>query len=204
MTFWPNGGGKALARRAGAGHHHRVDPVELSDDVVVLRPFEEGDIDVVTNACQDPETQRWTTVPVPYTREHSVEFVGANGPTGEGWAGGRNPLWVVCLLDDRRYGGALDLRLDGEGSAEVGYALAPWLRGRGLMQRALRLACRYGFDELGLTRIVWYAHLGNTGSRRTAEAVGFKVLDGVLRQALVARGVRHDAWVGDLLATDLA
>ncbi len=71
------------------------------------------------------------------------------------------------------------------------------------MQRALRLACRWAFEDAGLARIVWYAHVGNDPSRRTAEAVGFRVLDGVLRQALVARGVRHDAWVGDLLPGDL-
>ena len=71
------------------------------------------------------------------------------------------------------------------------------------MQRALRLACRWAFDEAGLARIVWYAHVGNTASRRTAQAVGFHVLDGVLRQQCVARGVRYDSWVGDLLPGDL-
>jgi RimJ/RimL family protein N-acetyltransferase len=185
------------------GHHPAMDPVELTDGTVLLRPLDDGDVDVVTEACQDPETQAWTTVPVPYTRDDAVEFVTTNRADGAGWTSGRNPLWTVCLAPDRRYGGALDLRLDEDGSAEVGYALAPWLRGRGLMQRALRLGCRYGFEELGLARIVWYAHLGNTASRRTAEAVGFRVLDGVLRQALVARGVRHDGWVGDLLREDL-
>ena len=142
-------------------------------------------------------------MPVPYTRENSLDFVANHGPGSSGWTEGRNPLWVVTLADEGRYGGALDLRLDDEGGAEVGYALAPWLRGQGHMQRALRLACRWAFEDRGLARIVWYAHVGNTASRRTAEAVGFHVLDGVLRQALVSRGVRHDGWVGDLLPGDL-
>lgn len=181
-----------------------MEPVELTDGVVVLRPLVLDDVDVITEACQDPVTQRWTTVPVPYTRDHSVDFVSNHTADSPGWAEGTNPLWAVCLTGDRRYGGALDLRLDSEGQAEVGYALAPWLRGHGHMQRALRLACRWAFDEVGLARVVWYAHVGNDPSRRTAEAVGFRVLDGVLRQALVAREVRHDAWVGDLLPGDLA
>ncbi len=180
-----------------------MDAVELTDGGVVLRPLTLDDVDVITEACQDPETQRWTTVPVPYLRDHSVDFVSNHTGTSPGWVDGSNPLWAVCLTSDRRYGGALDLRLDAEGQAEVGYALAPWLRGHGYMQRALRLACRWAFEEAGLARVVWYAHVGNDSSRRTAEAVGFRVLDGQLRQALVARGVRHDAWVGDLLPGDL-
>jgi RimJ/RimL family protein N-acetyltransferase len=181
-----------------------MDPVELTDGTVLLRPLDNGDVDAVTEACQDPQTQRWTTVPVPYTREHAVEFVADQGADGEGWSAGRNPLWVVCLVENRRYGGAVDLRLDDEGGCEVGFALAPWMRGHGHMQAALRLALRHAFETLGVARVVWQAHVGNTASRRTAEAVGFTVLDGVLRQALVARGVRYDAWVGDLLPADLA
>ena len=140
---------------------------------------------------------------MPYTREHSVDFATNHSANSAGWVGGKNPLWVVCLAADPGYGGAVDLRLDDEGGAEVGYALAPWLRGQGHMQRALRLACGWGFEEAGLARIVWYAHVGNTASRRTAEAVGFRILDGHLRQALVARGERSDGWVGDLLPGDL-
>ncbi len=181
-----------------------MEPVTLTDGVIVLRPLRPEDVEAITEACQDPETQRWTTVPVPYTHEHSVEFVAGNGPESEGWVQGRNPLWVVTSADDDRYGGALDLRLDGAGKAEVGYALAPWLRGRGHMRRALQLACRWGFDEAGLATIIWFAHVGNTASRRTAEAVGFRVLEGTLRQHCVSRGVRYDSWVGDLLPGDLA
>ncbi len=175
----------------------------LTDGVVALRPLQPSDVDPITEACQDPETQRWTTVPVPYRREHSVEFVANHDADSQGWTSGLNPLWVVTSIDEDRYGGAIDLRLDGEGSAEVGYALAPWMRGRGAMQRTLRLALRHAFDEGGVERVVWYAHVGNDASRRTAEAVGFHILDGVLRAGCAARGKRYDSWVGDLLPADL-
>ena len=39
----------------------------LEDDVVRLRPFEEGDVSAIAVACQDPEIPRWTAVPSPYT-----------------------------------------------------------------------------------------------------------------------------------------
>ena len=46
-----------------------MDPVELTDGTVVLRTMSLDDVDDITEACQDPETQRWTTVPVPYKRD---------------------------------------------------------------------------------------------------------------------------------------
>ncbi len=178
-------------------------PVRLTDGVVVLRALLPTDVDDITEACQDPETQRWTTVPVPYTREHSVEFVANHGTDSVGWREGRNPVWVITEAGHDHYGGAIDLRLDGDGGAEVGYALAPRMRGKGHMQRALRLACTWAFTEGGVAHVIWFAHVGNEASRRTAEAVGFRSLDGVLRQHCVSRGVRHDSWVADLLPGDL-
>lgn len=45
-------------------------------DRVALRHWRDSDRDIVFAACQDPEIQRWTTVPVPYTEQHAVDFVG--------------------------------------------------------------------------------------------------------------------------------
>src|SRR5262249_46880329 len=47
----------------------------LDDGVVSLRPPAAGDIDAITDACQDPEIPRWTRVPTPYTRAHAGEYV---------------------------------------------------------------------------------------------------------------------------------
>ena len=56
---------------------------------------------------------------------------------------------------------------------EVGFWMAPWARGRGIMTDAVRLVCRWGFADLGLGRIEWWANVGNDASRRVAEKVGF-------------------------------
>jgi hypothetical protein len=44
----------------------RVKPVEITADGLLLRPWQTDDADVVFRARQDPEIQRWTTVPSPY------------------------------------------------------------------------------------------------------------------------------------------
>ena len=174
-------------------------PVVLSDGVVVLRPPTEADIALITQGCQDPEAIRWTTIPDPYGESDAREFVASRRNPADWWAG---PVWAITAGDDR-WGGTIDLRLDDHRGAEVGYMVAPWLRGQGIATRALRLTCRWGFTALGLEVIRWNAAVGNDASRALAERVGFRVHDQTMRAAIVQRGVRLDAWFGDLTPPDL-
>jgi RimJ/RimL family protein N-acetyltransferase len=61
-----------------------------------------------------------------------------------------------------------------EGLAEVGY----WIRrthwGQGLGTEAVQLVCQYGFQTMGLHRIEANVVVGNIGSRRVLEKVGFR------------------------------
>jgi RimJ/RimL family protein N-acetyltransferase len=62
--------------------------------------------------------------------------------------------------------------------------------------------CRWGFNDLGATRIEWYARVGNWASRRVAEKAGFTI-EGTLRAGLpVPGGRRSEAWVGARLPDD--
>lgn len=175
-------------------------PPVLSDGVVVLRPLRPSDADDVAEGCTDPEIIRWTTVPRPYTRADAVAWL-AEHPADETWWVG--PTWAITVGDDR-WGGSIGLRLDGNAGAEVGYMVAPRLRGQQVATRALRLACAWGFNALGLTVITWYANVGNEASRAVALKCGFTVHRDVLRRGLVQRGLRIDGWSGELLPEDLA
>jgi RimJ/RimL family protein N-acetyltransferase len=162
----------------------------LSDDVVTLRAHTEADIDPVHVMCQDPEMQRWTTIPVPYLREHAVNFLTTIVPNG--WRDGE--MWTWAIEYDGQFAGTIDLR-DGEGGVgEVGFAVAPAVRGAGVMTRALRLVVRYAFDVLSWDRVIWRAFVGNWGSRRVAWKAGFRGLV-VVPGGGKARGVRYDEWV---------
>ena len=86
---------------------------------------------------------------------------------------------------------------------EIGYWMAPWARGQGVMTDAVRLVCDWGFDELGLGRIEWWANVGNYASRRVAEKVGF-TMEGTVRARLLHRGERVDGWVAGLLPGELS
>lgn len=158
-----------------------------------------SDVDAIFAACQDADTQRFTTIPVPYLREHAEGFVAQSARL---WSEGKEATWAI------RVGGSLvgmmGLHRPGHGSAELGYWLAPHARGAGLTVEAASAVIDWAFaaDGWGLARLEWRASTANPASAHVARALGFR-FEGVLRSELVTGdGVRHDAWVAGLLSTD--
>ncbi|HET8614900.1 MAG TPA: GNAT family N-acetyltransferase [Actinomycetales bacterium] len=176
---------------------------EDADVHLVLRPHGPADVDAVVELCRDTQMVDRTRVPVPYTREHGEQFVRDRAAR---WADGSELTFAIdAHAVDRpeqpgsmTYAGNIALRpLPGAG-VEVGFALSPWARGRGIMADALRTALRWSFDELDTQVVHWQAHVGNWPSRRVAWACGFRV-EGLVRGLLEARGVRYDGWIGSLV-----
>jgi len=169
----------------------------LTDGVVRLRPPLDDDIVGSVEQCQDPVTQRWTSVPVPYTRDDARTFLRHIIPGG--WETEREWGFVVEAPDNGvpRFAGTLSLRNEGDRRAEVAYGSHPWARGRGVMERALRMLLDWGFAERDLQTVIWLAQRGNWSSRRLAWRLGFSA-DGTLRDWLPQRGSLMDAWAGTL------
>ena len=84
----------------------------LTDGIVTLRAPPLADVGGVLEQCTDPVSQRWTTVPVPYTREDAQRFVrrdraGAAGARAAGRSRSRRSTsWPIpagtALLRHRR------------------------------------------------------------------------------------------------------
>jgi RimJ/RimL family protein N-acetyltransferase len=86
--------------------------------------------------------------------------------------------------------------------AELGYWLVPAARGRGLATRALRLAVRWMFEDLGLERAQIVTTPDNAGSLAVARRLGF-VEEGLLRGRDIEDGRRIDVVIYGLLRSDL-
>ncbi|MBO0856649.1 MAG: GNAT family N-acetyltransferase [Nocardia sp.] len=173
----------------------------LTDHVVWLSRPVAADADSITECCREPSIAEGTIVPVPYRRSDAVGFL--TDVVAPGWAA-RSPTWAVRTSPGGPVVGMLALSAGSQtGDAEIGYWLAPVGRGRGLMTRAVRLACDFGFSAtgLGLGRIEWRAHVGNHASAAVARRAGFRY-EGLLRRAVVQRGVRRDCWIAGRLADD--
>lgn len=164
-----------------------------------LRPFEEADIPWVYEVSLDPLVQKYLQIPVPYHRSDAEFFV--RRMCVAGWDAGQRAEFVVEPAGAGERLGRVGLGLDGSGAGQVGYWMDPAARGRGVATAAVRALCGWAFGTLGLGLVEWRAEVGNTASRRVAEKSGFTV-EGVLRQRLVHRGVRVDAWVGSMLPSE--
>lgn len=81
---------------------------------------------------------------------------------------------------------------------EIGYWLSEIHQGRGIMTKSCQRLIRYGFEELGLNRIVIRTAKGNLSSAEIPLRLGFTE-EGTQRQAGCIRGVFHDLRVFSLL-----
>ena len=165
---------------------------------VLLRPWRPDDVEAVLAACQDPEIQRWTEVPVPYRRGHAAAFVDEIADATAAAGGG---LFAVDVLDGGALAGAMTLFPPRDGVAGAGYWTVAEHRGHGFTGEALRLLAAWAFEDLGLRRLELVVDPANVGSRRVAESAGFRA-EGVLRQRSTHRGVPVDDVIYGLLATD--
>lgn len=176
-----------------------MEPFDLTDGTVLLRSPDDSDVDAIYRICQDPDIQRWTTVPGPYLREHAEGFV--REFVAGGWTKG-SPTWAIRqVADGGRLVGMIGLSAQPVRSAEIGWWLAPDARGRGLMGRAVHLVLDACWDRLGLDRVEWRAFEGNEPSRAVAERAGFQ-MEGCIRGGAVKGEARYDDWVGTVLRSD--
>jgi RimJ/RimL family protein N-acetyltransferase len=173
----------------------------LTDGTVTLRAHREDDLEAMVEQWQDPVSQAWTSIPVPYARADAQRYVRELAPGG--WASDQR--WTFAVEARRggasAYAGSVLLRNLGDRRGEVAFGAHPLARGTGVMERALRLLLPWGFEERDLATVGWFAFPGNWPSRRLVWRLGFS-FDGTLRGWIDQRGVLRDAWTGALRRGD--
>lgn len=174
----------------------------LRDEHVVLRPWRLEDLDDVHAGMQDPEVPRWTSIP-PDNPPHEVRRYFDGQPRAE--ADGAELVFAMADPADDRFLGSISLlRVDLAASrAEVGYWLAPWGRGRGVLTASLELLSRWALTDGGFKRLELRIDPRNAPSLAAGERAGF-VREGVLRSMQEHLGERIDLVVLSLLPGDLS
>ncbi|GAA1745592.1 GNAT family N-acetyltransferase [Luedemannella helvata] len=176
---------------------------QVPGEGVLLRPYRAADADDVAAACDDALTQRFVPgLPRPYTRADAEWWITTGAPDAAARGG-----YAYAIADPgsgRLLGGigvARHRPAEDPGSAEIGYWVAPWARGRGVATAATRALAGYAFGA-GVARLELRTAWENAASQRVALGAGF-VREAVARAAGVGRGGdRYDQLVWVRLAGD--
>lgn len=173
----------------------------IDDGVVRIRLRREADLPAVVEACQDPAIKAYTRVPDDYDLAKAKEY--AAWAQHEAVKGRELSLLMVDAEKDSLVGsiGFFDYS-PSEGRCEIGYWLAPWARGRGLMERSVRLLCGWIFEELPIERISAGVEPANEPSHAMLARVGFS-REGIARSLFEMKGRRRDVVVYSLLRGEL-
>jgi RimJ/RimL family protein N-acetyltransferase len=173
----------------------------IADGSIRLRLRADTDTPAVIEACRDPEVIRWTRVPEDYDERTAEEWVSESNRQRER---GEGMHLVIADASSDAFLGSIGIhRINrDEGRCDIGYFLAPWARGRGVMTGAVRLLSRWVFETLPVERIEITIEPGNVASRGVAERAGYE-LDGILRSHTVIKGTRRDMAMYSLLRGEL-
>lgn len=82
--------------------------------------------------------------------------------------------------------------------AEIAFALSKEYWNKGIMTECLREVIKFGFDKMKLNRIEARCYTDNIASHRVLEKAGM-TLEGVLKEAIFAKGSYHDLRVYSVL-----
>ena len=137
-----------------------------------LRMFTPGDVDAVAPFYADPEVMKWMGGGQPLTREQvavaiprRIERFRENG----------FGLFAVELKESGTLIGHCGIvYLDNTPEVEVGYLLGQPYWGKGYATEAAAAARNFGFNVVGLPRLVGITHPENVASQRVLQKIGLR------------------------------
>lgn len=174
----------------------------LRNCVVLLRPWDDADLAVLERGSHDEYVAKIEHLPVPFTREGGLDWIGAQHARvadGRGWS-----FAIVELETGEPVGGAGISYRHPPGAAEPGVWILEHRRNEGLAGRATRVLCSWALGaDVGIARVQATVEPWNVASQRVLEKVGFK-REGLLRAYTSYGPERGDVYLYSLLAGDLS
>ncbi len=168
---------------------------------LLLRPWRDDDLAPYARICADPEVMRYMSADgAPWTRARAADHLGR---LMRHWDARGFGQWAA----EERATGALVGRVGllyqddfagDEHKTEVGWLFDRACWGRGLATEGAVASVSYGFEELGLERIVSIMRPENRASRRVAEKVGLSLREQTRwrDQDMVWYAIDRRTWTG--------
>lgn len=146
----------------------------LETQRLVLRHLLPGDLDSLYALYGDPEVRRYFpegTLTYAETKEELEWFLDGHPVHPE------LGLWAtIHRATDQFIGrcGLLPWTIDGRDEVEVAYMIRREYWGQGLGTEAARAIAQYGFEKLGLSRLICLIDQDNQASKRVASNIGMR------------------------------
>jgi len=149
---------------------HPVRP--LAAGPVVLRPWRDDDRAAAHLGMQDPLVPRFTNIPAGNPPHEVRRYFHGQALAARD---GVELVFATADPDSDRFLGSISLLRIGweERFAEIGYWLAPWGRGRGVMTTAVGLLADWAFATLPFDRLDLRIDIDNAASLAVGERCGF-------------------------------
>ncbi len=146
----------------------------LTTERLLLRRLLPGDLDALFVLYRDPEMRRFYpegTLTYEETKEELDWFVNGNPQHPE------LGLWATVLKETGAFIGRCGLlpwTIDNREEVEVAYMIDKAHWGKGLGTEAAQGILEYGFETLGLSRLICLIDKGNRASIQVAEKIGME------------------------------
>jgi RimJ/RimL family protein N-acetyltransferase len=150
-------------------------PFFLETPRLILRSFQDSDLEPFFAYRNDPEVSRYQGWKTPFLREAAAEFIAEAKIIQPGTPG----VWMQLALESRETGAllgdiAFHLTKSNPRVAYLGYSLARASWGQGYASEAARKVLDYLFRVLDLHRVVADCDVDNQASIRLLERLGFR------------------------------
>jgi ribosomal-protein-serine acetyltransferase len=178
--------------------------IELTDGRIVVRPCRPEDADAVHAAVRESvaEVSPWAPwCPADYAMSNCAPWLETRASA---WAEAKEfDFAVVDARDGALLGGcALNDINRTHNFANLGYWVRTSRTGQGIATAAARLVAKFGFRQLGFTRIEIVVAVANKASQRVAEKTG-ATREGIERNRHVVRDKVCDAVMFSLIPGDV-
>lgn len=173
-------------------------PVIIRSERLVLREFSPDDVDAVHEYATDPEVVRFMPWG-PNTEDETRAFI-ARSVESQGQDPRRVFELAVTLAEDGKLIGGCGIRVSApsDRGADMGYCLRRDCWGLGLGTEAARAMVGFGFERLGMHRILATCDTKNVASSHVLDKIGMRREARYCEDSLI-RGEWRDSYLYAIL-----
>ena len=178
---------------------------ELTDGHIRLRRYHQEDAEPIYQAVRESMDEVSPWMPWCHPQYSLNDSIAWSTTRDDAWQKGEEYNFVILSNEENQPLGVCGLNhIDNDNRiANLGYWVRTTRTDRGVATAAVLLLARFGFDALKLNRLEIVVAVNNKPSQKVAHKVGARQ-EGILRNRLIVRNNKYDAFMYSLIPGDIA